>query len=185
VQPVSIDDQALIHDLARDVVAAIAPEELDSFDQRIEGYFARLASGEVPALPKDVPIGSGMIDPTFVTTVVGAAVSAGLLFVFEAFRTSVQEELVETAKEALRRLFRREPRDPAEAVKVERGPDGEPQVLVFNLVLPSGPARTALSAASIEEAIVTTLQQQGFGKRRARSVAKAVVARFAVDDHNA
>jgi len=117
----SPEGRKLIQEISKGVVAEIAPEELDLFDELVIEYFQDPTPPDLSAKPKDDPLGFGLGEVLIaVTPAATAMVSEVLKYVMNESLTTAKEESAEAVKKQVKKLFNPEKRD-AKPAKKEDG----------------------------------------------------------------
>lgn len=127
-------DRALVKDLARDVVAAVAPTKLKNFDIFADDYLENPVLPSSRAIERDTPLGADLTDPALIVQIAVAAANAGIAVLVEAFKDAIKDELIDTwIKPALHKLLRKQQAQPGDALDVKRDASGTPQVVIINI----------------------------------------------------
>ena len=163
--------KALITDYSRQVVAQVAPEEGDMFDELSGGYFANPTPPPQNAKPADDDLGFGMAEALVAATPAATAmVSAVLTYVMgEVIKTS-QEEAATVLKEKIKRLFAgfsKTPEPPGAKGKEAGAPPKKEKEAVAPLTKEQF---EAVKAAAVREG-----RAFGLGKAEAEKMALALI----------
>lgn len=96
----------LIEELSREIVVAIAPEEIDMFEELIQEYYQNPAPPDLTTRDKDDPLGFGIEEILIATTPATAAmVNAVLNHLMEEFLGAFQEQGMKVVRNKLKSLF--------------------------------------------------------------------------------
>ena len=101
----SVDDRALVEDLARAVLEQAAPEELAVFDETAQEYFTDPQAVLDPRR-RDEAVGFGL-DVALLTPYVLAVATPVLSFLLETVAGAARSEAQPVIRDLVRRLFRR------------------------------------------------------------------------------
>ncbi len=104
----STEDQQIIAELSKEMIMHVAPEELDIFDDLLQGYFENPQPPDRTAKASDDALGFGLGEVMIAMTPVAAAVAtAALNFLLQAVLKAAQDETVAQVRSRLKPLFER------------------------------------------------------------------------------
>ncbi len=103
------EGRKFIEEVSKQIVTEVAPEELDLFDELIEGYFEDPAPPDLSEAGSDDPLGFGLGGALVAATPAAAAVvSTVLTYVLTEALKTFQEESAEAIKTKIKKLFKPE-----------------------------------------------------------------------------
>lgn len=131
-----LEDREFVADLTKEIVAEVAPEELDIFDSLLQEYYENPQPPDASAGASDDPLGFGLGETLIaVTPAATAMVYAVTSYILEAAVSQFKDEGAEFARNMVKKLFQerrkkkktgKEPgaKEPGEAAEAaEKAPD--------------------------------------------------------------
>src|SRR5262245_32214717 len=101
-------DRALVAELAQEIIADVAPEELDLFDDLSAEYFANPKPPDMSSKSGDDALGFGIGDMLIASTPAAAAmVSVVVAFATQVIVQAASDEASDTIRERVKALFQR------------------------------------------------------------------------------
>ena len=170
------EELAFLRVLSRDVMTAIAPDELPSFDKLYEKFFAILSQRHL--LPKDrarrLPVGAGK---SLFAPVVPAAVMVGLNYLEVSFRESTCVGTQEI-RAGLKRLLMHGAKAPGEGIKLKDPENHLPERLKIVVYANLCPIGAVISTQCLFEQIEDTSRCYGLEPEQGALLGNAVLRRF-------
>ena len=100
-------DATLVSDIARDVLAELAPQEMPIFEAASRAYFADPAAALKQSRSKDSALGFGVESVVFLTPVVLQVLSEVCEFLRQVAGKAVEAGLAEEIPQIIKKMFRK------------------------------------------------------------------------------
>lgn len=165
------DDRAFLCELAREIIAAVAPEELGDFEELIAAYFAD------PAPPRHTRAQMAG-RPGRLTPVAPAVLSAVMSLLALWIEREAQYDRVADIKAALKRLLRYEQMHSSELVEIRPGDRLSFAELRLVLRLYTRPVAVRVPLDLISHFAYKTARLYGLNEERANALVPLAVARL-------
>jgi hypothetical protein len=149
-------DATLVSDIAQDVLAELAPQEMTIFPAASRAYFADPAAALKHSRTKDSALGFGVDSFVFLTPVVLPVLSEVFEFLTQVAKKAVEAGLAKEIPEIIKGMFR----------KFHSSGPGSPSVL------------TTEQIALVHTKVLATAKRLRMPPDQARSLADAVTARL-------
>ncbi|MBX0327120.1 hypothetical protein K2Z83_05415 [Oscillochloris sp. ZM17-4] len=165
------DDRTFLRNLAREVIAAAAPEELDDFEVLIDGYFAD--PGPPRPRRRSLPPWQTRLSPV-APAVIGAVL--GLLQL--EIQHVAQYDQADIVRLALKRIVRQRGAHPHERAELcPTGQPGDPALSVV-VLLYTRPVAIAVPLSRITSVAYETARIYGLGAARADDLVPLAASRL-------
>lgn len=172
----SADDRAFLRELSREIVAAVAPTELDDFETQIARYFADPSPPSVRrrgrAASKAEQAGA------LLTPVVPAVLGAALTLVLMEIQEAAQHDLPEVIKLGLKRLLCEPGSRPHEQIRLARDGQGGPPALILTIFIYTLPVGVRVPLSRLADAAYETARIYGLSDASADLLVPIVLARL-------
>jgi hypothetical protein len=168
----SLDQQKLIVEATREVIAAVAPDELPLVTPIAAAYFAnpddtlRARTGKDESLGFGVPADAAQL----LTPIALAVITRVVSFLAEEIRASVQAEAPDLVHDLVKRLFK----------NLRRAETQAPASAMHSEAQASGPTLTRQQLTHVREIALEKGRQLGLASNRAELLADSVVGGLAV-----
>jgi hypothetical protein len=150
----STEDQQMIAELSKEMITHVAPEELDIFDDLLQGYFENPQPPDRTVKASDDPLGFGLGEVMNAMTPIAAAVAtAALNFLLQAVLKAAQDETVAQVRRRLKPLFEHK----AQAEKLSLTPEQLRQLRDTTRASAEQYGLTAKQAAQLTNALLVAL----------------------------
>jgi hypothetical protein len=162
------EERNVITHLSKDIVAEVAPEELELFDELMEEHFANPEASSTPTHSEDDALAFGLESAmTVLTPVVAAVVSAVVKYVVDEVLKATKDESSSFIREKVERLFG--------LITAKKSPEAAPA--------PGQPASASISLSPDELARVRQLALEqslacGLNSSQAERIADSVIVRL-------
>jgi hypothetical protein len=172
-----MEDRAFLRDLARDVVADRAAEELEEFDTLVEHYFAN------PTPPAHPCNDRAVVSPTVSATprlaeVAPAALIVVLNYLVMELEQAPQRASIDAIKVGLKRLLRHGGSLPGEGMRLTTAHGWQPERLSVIAYAYLTPISATVSTNDLIEIVGTAGQIYGLDDRQCALLSAAVLTRI-------
>lgn len=171
------EDRAFVRELALDVIAGRATEEVDAFDALVAGYFADPTPPDLPSWPAE-PGGPAAAGAPRLAAATAAAIVAVLNFLVAELEIASQQAARDGIKLGLKRLLWRGASQPGEGVRLRAARGGWPErltLIVYCYLLPVG---VTVPTFALHEVVQTTAAIYGLDEPECVELGNAVLTRL-------
>ena len=171
------EDRAFLRDLARDVIAAEAAEELEVFDTLVKRYFADPTPPTDPRRHRQ-QARSTVSAPPHLAEVTPAALAGVLNYIVMELETASQHAPTEGIKAGLRGLLRRQGCRQGEGLRLLPASKGQPERLTVMIYAYLLPIAVTIPTQVLAEIARTTGQIYRLDEQRCMLLSKAILSRL-------